>query len=98
MTVKPGQTIALVGTSGCGKSTAVSLVERFYDTNSGHVVSTLDSIKAVGVASRVHLRLPQNRNRFEGAVHSGDFDRYEIDSEPCQADNEMKMVSVDNQK
>ncbi len=31
MTVKPGQTLALVGPSGCGKSTVVSLVERFYD-------------------------------------------------------------------
>jgi hypothetical protein len=43
----------------------------------------------------VFIYAPQNRNRFEEAVHSGDFDRYEIDSEPCQADNEMKM---DNQK
>ena len=31
MSVKPGQTLALVGPSGCGKSTVVSLLERFYD-------------------------------------------------------------------
>ena len=36
--VKPDQTVALVGTSGCGKSTIVSLVERFYDASSGSVV------------------------------------------------------------
>ena len=36
--VNPGQTVALVGTSGCGKSTSVSLVERFYDVGSGSVV------------------------------------------------------------
>lgn len=31
VSVKPGQTLALVGPSGCGKSTVVSLLERFYD-------------------------------------------------------------------
>lgn len=31
ISVKPGQTLALVGPSGCGKSTVVSLLERFYD-------------------------------------------------------------------
>ena len=39
--VKKGQTLALVGSSGCGKSTVVQLLERFYDPLAGSVVSTL---------------------------------------------------------
>ena len=37
LSVKPGQTLALVGPSGCGKSTIVSLMERFYDPGLGNV-------------------------------------------------------------
>ena len=37
VTVKPGQTLALVGPSGCGKSTVFSLIARFYDTRGGSV-------------------------------------------------------------
>ena len=37
--IKKGQTIALVGSSGCGKSTSVSLLEQFYNATAGQVVS-----------------------------------------------------------
>ena len=38
--VEQGHTIALVGASGCGKSTTVQLLERFYDVPEGQVVSS----------------------------------------------------------
>ncbi|XP_075951113.1 bile salt export pump [Anarhichas minor] len=38
VSVKPGQTLAFVGSSGCGKSTSVQLLERFYDPDHGRVL------------------------------------------------------------
>ncbi|KAM4602093.1 bile salt export pump isoform 2-T2 [Polymixia lowei] len=38
VSVKPGQTLAFVGSSGCGKSTSVQLLERFYDPDKGRVL------------------------------------------------------------
>ncbi|KAJ3591657.1 hypothetical protein NHX12_006789 [Muraenolepis orangiensis] len=38
VSVMPGQTLAFVGSSGCGKSTSVQLLERFYDPNGGQVL------------------------------------------------------------
>ncbi|TMW64333.1 hypothetical protein Poli38472_012955 [Pythium oligandrum] len=54
--IRAGQTVALVGASGSGKSTAISLLERFYDPAAGHV--TLD-----GTDLR-QLQLPWLRERI----------------------------------
>ena len=37
LAVDSGLTVALVGESGCGKSTVVKLLQRFYDPNNGQV-------------------------------------------------------------
>lgn len=37
LSVKPGQRIAIVGPTGCGKTTLINLLMRFYDVNSGSI-------------------------------------------------------------
>ncbi|CAF4651407.1 unnamed protein product [Rotaria sp. Silwood1] len=42
LTIKPGQRVALIGASGCGKSTVIQLLERFYDPMQGRI--SLDGV------------------------------------------------------
>lgn len=37
LTVKPGQRVAIVGPTGCGKTTVINLLMRFYDVNDGQI-------------------------------------------------------------
>uniref|UniRef100_A0A8D1DM35 ATP binding cassette subfamily B member 1 n=1 Tax=Sus scrofa TaxID=9823 RepID=A0A8D1DM35_PIG len=54
--VKKGQTLALVGSSGCGKSTVVQLLERFYDPLAGKVLIDGKEIKELNVQwLRAHM-------------------------------------------
>ncbi|XP_023931974.1 multidrug resistance protein 1-like [Lingula anatina] len=46
-TVPSGRTVALVGSSGCGKSTAVNLIQRFYDPEEGRILLDGNDLKNV---------------------------------------------------
>ena len=62
--VVPGKTIALLGPTGAGKTTLVSLVPRFYDVTEGRVLVDGDDVRDVDaqVAARA------DRDRLAGAV------------------------------
>ena len=49
--VKPGQRIAIVGPTGCGKTTLINLLMRFYDVNSGRISVSGQDIRDVTRAS-----------------------------------------------
>ena len=38
LSVKPGERVAIVGPTGCGKTTLINLLMRFYDVNSGNII------------------------------------------------------------
>lgn len=47
LNVKPGQRIAIVGPTGCGKTTIINLLMRFYDVNSGSIKVESQDIRDV---------------------------------------------------
>lgn len=50
-TVEPGETIALVGPTGAGKTTIVNLISRFYDVQQGNVYVDGHDVKTVSIES-----------------------------------------------
>ncbi|KFM72296.1 Multidrug resistance protein 1A, partial [Stegodyphus mimosarum] len=58
LVIEPGKTIALVGSSGCGKSTCIQLIERFYDAQHGRVMMDKEDVKDLKVSNlRSHMGL-----------------------------------------
>ncbi|KDO25357.1 hypothetical protein SPRG_09182 [Saprolegnia parasitica CBS 223.65] len=70
LTVRAGQTLALVGGSGSGKSTAISLLERFYDPVSGAVFLDGHDLRSINVQSlRSHISIvSQEPVLFAGSI------------------------------
>lgn len=68
--IKPGETIALVGPTGAGKTTIVNLISRFYDVQEGTVLVDDNSVKNVSIESlRKQLGIMTQENfLFSGTV------------------------------
>ncbi len=70
LTVEPGETVALVGQTGAGKSTLVKLIARFYDATSGQVLVDGTDVRDYDLASYRHQLgvVPQESYLFAGTV------------------------------
>ncbi len=70
--IAPGETVALVGATGAGKSTFAKLVARFYDVSSGRVLIDGRDVREVSFASlRSQLGVvPQEAFLFSGTIRA----------------------------
>lgn len=68
--VKPGETIALVGPTGAGKSTIVNLVSRFYDIQKGHIYIDGYDLQKISIESlrRQMGVMTQDNFLFSGTI------------------------------
>ncbi len=70
LAIEPGETVALVGQTGAGKSTLVKLIARFYDATGGQVLVDGTDVRDFDLASYRHQLgvVPQESYLFAGTV------------------------------
>lgn len=70
LSIIEGNTVALVGHSGCGKSTIIQLIERFYDAQSGDLLIDNNNIKDYNISKlRSQLGIvSQEPNLFDRTI------------------------------
>lgn len=95
-TVKPGESVALVGPTGAGKSTIVNLLSRFYNVDGGRILIDGQDIAKVTLASlrsRMGIML-QDSFLFSGTIE--DNIRYgRLDASPEEVIEAAKTVCAD---
>ena len=89
-TAKPGETTAIIGSTGSGKSTIVNLIPRFYDVTAGELL--IDGVNVKEVTQK-NLRdvigfVPQKGVLFSGTIESNI--KY---SDENMSDEQMKMAA-----
>lgn len=94
LSVKKGETVAIIGSTGCGKSTLVNLVPRFYDVTEGSLLVDGENVKNYKL-SDLHNKIgyiSQKAVMFSGTVESnitlGDYIK-----EPTK-DDEMEAIAL----
>ncbi len=70
LTAEPGQTVAILGATGAGKSTLINLIPRFYDVSAGRILidgKDIRSIKQDSLLAHIAI-VPQETILFSGSV------------------------------
>lgn len=83
-TAEKGQTVAFIGATGCGKSTVVNLVSRFYDATDGEVLVDGHNVKEYkkDELNKKIGYVSQKAVMFSGSIRSNiDFGDNEVDEE-----------------
>ncbi|MBR4035788.1 MAG: ABC transporter ATP-binding protein [Oscillospiraceae bacterium] len=71
-TAKPGQTTAIIGSTGCGKTSLINLIPRFYDVTSGTVSINGVDVRNIGLKQLRDLigYVPQKSVLLSGTIRS----------------------------
>ncbi len=86
-TAKQGETVAFIGSTGCGKSTIINLVPRFYDVTEGEVLVNGVNVKEYtknalnGLIGYVSQRSVLFTGTIQSNIVFGDSDRFAKDKE-----------------
>lgn len=90
LSVKPGQKIAIVGPTGCGKTTVINLLMRFYDVNSGKIAVEGTDIRDI---TRKSLRRSYGMVLQETWLKSGTIRENITMGKPDATDEEIKAAA-----
>lgn len=100
LTIEPGSTVGIIGSTGCGKTTLISMIPRLYDVDSGEVLVDGVNVKdysLVNLREKVGVVLQKNI-LFSGTImenllwgdQNADFETVKKASEYAQADKFIK--------
>ena len=92
LTVRPGQRIAVVGPTGCGKTTLINLLMRFYDVDGGRICVEGEDIRTV---SRDSLRAGYGMVLQETWLKHGTVRENLLFGRPDATDGEMIIAAKD---
>jgi ATP-binding cassette subfamily B protein len=101
VTIMPGQTTAIIGATGSGKTSLVELIPRFYNIDSGEILidgKNINSMKLESLRNNIAL-VPQNTLLFSGTVKNNilfHYDSSEHDNLETLMKDSAKSANINN--
>ena len=90
ISVKPGESIAIVGPTGCGKTTIINLLMRFYDVKGGRITVDENDIRGV---TRISLRSSYGMVLQDTWLRAGTVKENIAFAKPDATDEEIKAAA-----